>query len=352
MSSEIAQKEPADTKRKMVGIGYLIGDAALFANGMMEAMAATDPTKKKNAIGEAITGLGWAVGGVAMAKYGNRSTAKQMEALEQRLAAHFEEQGLALSPEMIEKAKHEKDKGFFAKFEDFCYKYPTEILNAVYGGLSLLLIKSGHHDLKTNGQSATLGMGCTILAGAVAGLFIKEKSKEQLDAAGATGLSRWVQEKPMRVTGGLYLANNAFTINGALNNKKKYADHENAAYRNMYWLRGITAASYIFSNVTLMGTSTSDSGKAELTDAAKQEVLKDTANIILNQPESLREALIQETALYLSKQRELGFAGHTPEKLVEMITANLQQYASKAVEKNDSWVAKTDASAAGNGLGV
>lgn len=379
MSSEIAQK--GWSKRELVGTGYLIGDAAMFANGMLKAMAYHRNAKEgapegyvgKNltpqewhaernaAAREALTGLVWGIGGVAMAKYGNRPLEGQMEALEQRLATHFKESGLTLSEDILAKALKEKDKSFFAKIEDFCYRYPTEILNVVYGGMAAAtLVWDGVKDFKQNhmGKSlgfktdantfqlkdiSSLGMGITIVIGALCGLLIKEKSKEQLDEAGSTGFSRWIQEKPMRATGAFYFANNYFTYENMMGNKAEFQNEKNPLYKNMYLFRGATLGSYLFGNVTLMGTATGAQGVNEPTEAAKKSILETTAKVILAQPKTDQEKLINDTAEYLTHQRELGFSRHTQRRVAEMITADLQQYASKAAVKNDSWVAKTDA---------
>lgn len=369
---------PGWSKRELVGAGYLVGDGALFLNGLVKASAferdrkkflaggdlkkAADALKDRNDnYKESVTGLGWAVGGAVMAKYGNRPLQGQYEALEQRLAAHFAQQKLTLSEDLLQKAHKERDKSFFAKIEDFMYRYPTEILNAIYGGLALLLVEGGvntYSRLTQEGKSFSfthnsfsktvdnnkfgllemsgLGMGIMIVAGAIAGLLIKEKSKEQLDEAGATGFWRWVQEKPMRVTGGFYLANNFFTGLNMMANKEAYKEDPNLLYKNMYLLRGATLGSYLFSNVTLMGTATGAQKIDPPMEEAKQNILQTTARIILNQSPELQQQLIKQTAEYLSGQRELGFSRHTPRKLAEMITANLQEYAQSQTPQTES----------------
>ena len=62
---------------KTAGWAYLVGDAALFAAGVLKGNSVT---------GEAFTGMTWALGGLGAARYGNPSAEKQLEILSGRLA--------------------------------------------------------------------------------------------------------------------------------------------------------------------------------------------------------------------------------------------------------------------------
>lgn len=341
-------------RRKLVGYGYLIGDAAIFANGMLNARAQnalgnTDIAKRR--MNEAWMGLGWAVGGVAMGVFGNRPLDKSMVALEDRLAAHFAEKGLVLSEELLLRAKKEKDKGFFGHLGDFCYKYPTEILNAIYGVLALTLVNNGYKDeyltLKDKGpvgikdifKMPDFGMGITIVAGALAGLLIKHKSQEQIEEEGLGSFRATIHKNASVFNGGLYLANNAFTISGAIKNKEAYKDSADAITRNMYLLRVVTAASYIGSNLLLAGGSSAEKTAAARADAGKQEILAGCVQIINAQPPELREKLIDETAKYLCQQRELGFSQHAPKRLAARLREAFSQPELTA-ETPAGWVGK------------
>jgi hypothetical protein len=129
-----------------------------------------------------------------------------------------------------------------------------------------------------------------------------------------------------------------------MGNKAEFEKEKNPLYKNMYLFRGATLGTYLFSNVTLMGTATGAQGVDEPTEAAKKSILESTAKVILAQSPADQEKLINDTADYLTHQRELGFSRHTKRHVVEMITANLQQYA-QVPAKDESWVARTDAEA-------
>lgn len=344
----------SQNRQKVVGYLYLAGDAAIAANGFLGMRAerkARDLTAVKEYKKELTTGLIWAAGGAAMGFYGNRPLEKQMKALEQRLSAHFAEQGLTLSEELLAKATKEKDKGFFAKLEDFLYKYPTEILNAIYALGSGLLISQGlnqeifskdsalkkafenegrtHFKLQDIQHISTLGMGVLIMAGALSGLLIKHKSQEQIEEEGIGAFRGTLHKNASMINGGLYLANNAFTINGIFKNKRTYqnaAKYEQDFFtRNMYSLRIVTAASYIGANIFLASGSSAEKAAAAQADNGKQEILAGCVQIINAQPPELRETLIDETAKYLCQQRELGFSQHAPKRLAARLREAFSQ---------------------------
>ncbi len=352
-------------RRKLVGIGYLIGDAAIALNGILGMRAERkvgDVGAVKEYKKELATGLLWGAGGAVMAKYGNRPLEQQMAALEQRLSAHFAEQGIMISEEVLLKAKKENDKSFFAKIEDFMYKYPTEILNAIYAVGAGLLISQGlnqeifnkdsglrtamakesrqHYKASDIQHISTLGMGVMIMAGALSGLLIKHKSQEQLDEQGISGLRGAMHKNASMINGGLYLANNGFTINGIFKNKKAYQNAEKYEQdfltKNMYLLRGVTAASYIGSNILLAGGSAADKAEAERAESAKEEILRGCAQIIHAQEPQLRDALIEDTARYLCHQKELGFSQHAPKRLAARIKAEFNQL----LEKPATWAGR------------
>jgi hypothetical protein len=302
---------------KAIGDLYLIGDAALAVNGILAYQAEKRLGNHKDAkiqLNDIKAGGLWALGGLAMARYEDRPFEKQMEALEHRLAAHFQEQGITLTEEVLLKAKKENDKGFFQKFEDFCYKYPKEILNAVYGIGACFLIKGGHDDLKDilaaeQNRSfkardiydvSSLGMGLSILAGALSGLLIKNKSKEQIEEEGIGSFRGAIHEHASWFNGGFYLLNNVFTIKGAMANKEKYQSDKyknldgsvNFFNQNMYLLRTITAASYITSNILIGTGASAEKAAAERAEDAKVEILRGCAQIINAQDPKLRDALI------------------------------------------------------------
>lgn len=350
-------------RRKLSGIGYLIGDAALAIEGiinMQRGIKEGDKDARSSGMKELAVGGGFAIGGAAMAKYGKRPVDKQMEALQGKLAAFFEKEGVTLSRDYLERAQRENNKGFFAKLEDFCYRYPTEILNATYGLLSTLLISDGIKEYrkgKLEGKTnvGTLGMGVLIVSGALAGLLIKEKSPEQLAQEGKSGLGATLQKNALAVTGGLYFANNFFTAKSSMERHKRYNSPdnekdrlraENPIFKNIWMFRALTAASYVFSNLTLMGSKKGASGDAQLLEDTRTQLIKDVANIIKQQPQKDQETLIQHTADYLADRKELNIGQKGKDELVQKINEAL------AKQKPQNWVERSNQSSNGVGKSV
>ncbi len=342
-------------RRKLSGIGYLIGDAALAIEGMInlrQGMIEGDAEAKRKGIKELAVGGGYAIGGTAMAKYGNRTVDAQCEALKDKLAAHLSESGVNLDKEYLERALREKNKSFFQKIEDFCYRYPTEILNVTYAALSTLLVSEGikeYQQGKKEGKTnvGTLGMGVLIISGALAGLLVKEKSAEQLEAEGKTGVGAYLQKNSLALNGGLYFANNFFTAKSSFERYKQYNDPQkpqdakrgqSAVFKNLWMLRAVTAATYMGSNISLMGAKKGASGDADLLQETRDQLLADTAAIIDSQPALVQKEIIAKTADYLLSRKELNIGKISREKLVEKLNPNLKNAA-----EDEKWTNRTQA---------
>ena len=324
------------SKKQLAGYGYLIGDAALFVDGVLKARLYEKGSQKyKDEMNGAYAGLGWGLGGLAMAKYGSRPVPKQLEALEGKLADYLQQQGVELTPALLKQAQKEKDKNLWAKIEDFLYQYPTEVLNGVYAFFAMGLVKTGLNEIKDRNY-ANLGMGVLIMAGGLAGILFKDK---------------------LKLTGTLYAANNGFTVLGAYERYRDFNDpskavdaqieakKDSALYKNLWMLRGATAASYLFSNLTLRTVSTGSDASQNLTDEAQNELLRVSAEVIGNQSPQMQKSLITQAARYLADRRELNFNKQTVPELVARIEANLDSYRA-AAEKNSSgestaWAARS-----------
>ena len=106
----------------------------------------------------------------------------------------------------------------------------------------------------------------------------------------------WVQEKPLRVSGALYTANNAVMLWAS---RDKYV--ANTGYS--YIPRAITAVSYIFANAMLYLSNrgqTNDNKNdlsAKLADAAAQ--------VIAAQPKEAQQALVHEIAGFMAAQPDI-----------------------------------------------
>lgn len=270
---------------KAAGYAYLVGDAALFAAGLME----------KNIKGASV-GLLWGLGGLAAARYGNPAKEKQLELLTHRLGDYLEKQGVKI-PDIAECKMLTEKESVLYHIEEFLYSHPSEALNAVYAVGAAQMVGSGIAQKFTPDISS----GALIGAGALAGLLIPERKPDASHPAhGALGKAmQWVQEKPLRVSGALYTINNASMLWAGIAKRR-----QNPAQKS-YMLRFATAASYIFANSMLAMSSKGGSGGDKKADDVLQSLADTSARVIIAQPQELQEALVEHVSAFLSSQPEV-----------------------------------------------
>jgi len=265
---------------KAAGYAYLVGDAGLFASGMMSG-------RHK----EAISGLTWGIGGLACAKYANPDAEKQLKMLGDKLSHYLQKQGVQI-PHNPDTAALTQENGVIDHIETFMYQHPSQILNATYAIGATQLIRSGmqHH------KPWDAASGALIAAGALGGLLIQEK-KPDPDHPPVGMFNKavaWIQEKPLRVPGIMYALNNITLLTSAADEWKT-----NPAQKS-YVFKFLTAASYIFGNAML--SISSKGGHNDSTNVAMDKLATASAHVIAAQPRELQEALIQNIAGFLSAQ--------------------------------------------------
>ncbi len=317
-----------DKSLKAAGYAYLVGDASLFTSGMMAG-------RHK----EAASGLLWGVGGLVCAKYANPSAEKQLKLLGSRLGDYLRKEGVEI-PVNAEVKDLLKPGGVIDTVESFLYKYPSQVLNATYAVGAGTMVRSGlQHNKKWD-----IASGALIAAGALSGLLIHEKAPdpENPPKTAFAKAASWLQEKPLRISGGFFAVNNAALIMSALNERK-----ENPAQKS-YMFKFLTAASYIFGNSMLAMSSKENKGNKEHCDEALEKLSTASAQIIAAQPKEVQDGLVQHIAAFLSAQPEV------TEK-ADSIAAMLQQKLSgvHAAPQQSGWMAKlnlADMSAATPGI--
>ena len=142
------------------GYGYLVGDAALFASGMMAGRSK-----------EAMSGLMYAVGGAVPAFYANPSAEKQCRLIAERLGDYLRKEKIEI-PKDPDIQALTKSNGIIENIEAFLYKYPSQVLNLTYaiGGTQLLRSGMQHH------KGWDMASGALVAAGGLAGFLVTEKS--------------------------------------------------------------------------------------------------------------------------------------------------------------------------------
>lgn len=273
---------------KAAGFLYLVGDAALFASGMMSG-------RKK----EATTGLIYSVGGLAPALYGSESAEHKLRGLYRKLGRHLEKNGVVLpkdSPITMELLTAKG--GALENVQTFLYQYPSEILNAVYAVGGTQLLRSGlQHNKHWDAAS-----GALVAAGGLAGLIIPEEAPEQnqsptkfMDNPWA-----WMKEKPLRVSGYLYQLNNVTLGVSVWNEYKKHPEQSS-------WVAKLaTVCSYVLAN-GLLAISSKDNSfhKTQHDNEAMNTLELICAHIINAQPKEVQEKLLDQVTGFLCAQEEV-----------------------------------------------
>lgn len=276
-----------DSSLKYAGYGYLIGDAALFAHGMLNHR----PDR-------AFTGLAWGVGGLVPALYGKEPAEHQLKRLSYQLGDFLSSQSVPIprdSELFREHLRHSPTA--FNKIEDFLYAHPSQMLNAIYAIGGTTLIRSGLKQAKPDYFEAA--SGALVTAGGLAGWLLPErKSDDSKPKSTHGGLWEWMTEKPLRVSGLLYSLNNITLISSAFT--ERAANPANTSY----YLKFLTAASYVVANNLLALSSKDQANQAPNTEATAI-IERLAAQVIHAQPADVQEALIQKVSEFLATCPEL-----------------------------------------------
>lgn len=309
------------------GYAYLLGDAALFASGAMSGRGK-----------EAATGLLWAAGGLAPARYANPNGEKQCRILAERLGDYLRKEGIKI-PDAPDLKELTKPNGVIEHVESFLYKYPSQVLNVAYGLGSIQLMRSGiQHNKKWDAAS-----GALVAAGALAGVLVSEKpeatSEEKKKMSPLGSAINWVQEKPLRLSGILYTLNNATLLKSAFNEQRA-----NPAQKS-YMFKYLTAASYIFGNGCLALSSKDQHTNDSHAQEALEKLTTAAARIIAAQPEKTQQTLLRHIAGFIAAQPEVGVTAENIHAAMQhKITDVQKQHAamfthstwSQRVQKNSS----------------
>jgi hypothetical protein len=292
---------------RAAGYSYLVGDAALFASGMMSG--------RKH---EALSGALYTAGGLVLAGYGRENAERRLHTLQGRLKEYFTNNNIQIPQgSELNSTTLKSEGGIIDRIEDFMYAYPAQIVNTIYALGSFSMIRSG----MKHGKGRDTATGALIAAGALAGLLIPEKQPDPDHPATSTlGKAwEWVQEKPLRASGYLYIGSNAALISSALEERSINPQQKS------YLFKFLTAACYMMAN-GLLAISSKDSvshiDKDEHTKSIK-DLETAAAHVIAAQPAELKEHVIQQTAGFLAAQPDIKLsadqiAKHLNERISEL----------------------------------
>lgn len=330
-----------DKTLKAAGYGYLVGDLALAASGILK--------QEKNVFR---AGAIWAAGGLGAAFYGNPDTEKQLEILAHKLESYLKKQGAIVTDETRGHSELLRDhNGLGAKLDRFMHEHPTEILNAAYAVGAGLLLNKGVRGLLGGATGTALkeartrtGMGAFVLAGALAGLFIKEdpQAREKADPNSITSkVVAYIKEKPMRLSSAMYWGGNLFTARNAWLDFKGAGNPLHRSFLGIkpYHLSTLTLASYLTSNGLLSLSSRDQIEEKKFKPEHIAQLEQVAAEIIAAQPPQLQAALLTNVSDYLAKEK---MVARSPEELSKELIARVSESSTRQLAQatESKWAEK------------
>lgn len=300
---------------RAAGYSYLVGDAALFASGMMSGRGH-----------EALSGAAYTAGGVVLARYGRENAERRLQTLQGKLKEYFANEHIAIPKESeLNTITLKGEGGIIDRIEDFMYTNPSQVVNTIYALGSFSMIRSG---IK-HGKGRDTASGALIAAGALAGLLIPEKQPDSDHRAeGIFGKAwEWVQEKPLRASGYLYMGSNAALVSSALEERSINPQQKS------YLFKFLTAACYMVANGLLSISSKDSVSHIDKDDHAKaMEKLETTAaRVISAQPQELKEHVIQQTSEFLAAQPDIKLSA---KQIASDLTERIKELSTT---QNKSW---------------
>lgn len=302
-----------DKSLKAAGVAYLIGDAALCAANLIEG-------DKNGAKGAAL----WSAGSLVLLFFGNPGADRQLKMVNQRLGQYLKKQGIEI-PNNPTTADLAKEGGVIDHIHKFFLTYPSQILNALYAVGGASIAKGGfQQNMKTD-----LAKGTLVTAGGLAGLLIPEKQRDpNHPPQGALAKTwAWAQEKPLRVSGTLYHANNVFAVASIYEKWKQNKQLKIAGIAKYSpYVRMLNVSGFIVANA-LLGMSSKGHGGGNEKDNEKiiAQLADEAAQVIVAQPKEVQEALVQNIAGYLSAQPEIKLKAPEIVDLLHTTLAAVQQ---------------------------
>ena len=326
-------------KRQQGGIAVLIGNAALFANGLIASLKAPTLQSRQAGIARMSSAVLWSGSGLLITKYGHRDVDKQLTRLEEKLSDHLRRQGVPLNAETLRLADAHTRHGWFHHLEDFLYNHPIEVQNAYVAlatagfTVSGLLRRRDGHKAEGNANLAVSGL---ILIRTLASILIPEKTDAQIAADGQTGtVVGAIEKKPLAAIQWIALTDHGISgvaALGEMRSAQKLATTD--AFRP--WQQGMAGfsaaamAAFISSDFLTGSASKKASGTPEEHEAAQAKLLHHAATVLAALPPEQQQTLAADTASYLTKQPELRLHDRDAGEVTQAILTEAQAMAKSA----------------------
>lgn len=300
-----------DKSLKAAGLSFLVADSALFASGFI--------SKQPGIMSAGVAGL---TAGFVGSRYGNPKAEKQLEQIYRHLGNYLRKEGVTI-PETISAEALVSKGGLIDRIESFLYSHPSQVMNVLYALVGEEFARTALSGDKPN--KSLLTSGCLLIAGALLGIIIKEKKPDPEHPA-ENPIQRavqWVQEKPLRLTGIIFNANQVFL---AINAVKQWQESKGGAF-----FKAIAVACFVFGNIMMTLTSKTESNEQKMDEGVKNALLETTARVITAQPKEMQQALLGNVAEFLSKEPNVKM---NAEQINTLLTQKLAQMTPNLPAKN------------------
>lgn len=327
-----------DTKQ-LGGIGFLIGNAALFVNGLLARMHGDTPDVRNAGMSRMTASMAWNVGAVVLARYGNVPVPKQLEHFQEKLAAHLKQEGVPLDAEALRQADAATRHGWFGKCEDYLYQHPIEAANACNAVAAAGMLTSGilrrRHANEIKSSTANIVTGALLLGGSLILMLSPERTPQQIEESGQSD-TLWgaVQKRPLAWAMPPFVAADA--IFGAqawgehLTAKALPATSKLKPWAGLMSLLSVGVMACFVGGDIMTGISSKKMhGTREEHRAAQEQIIKAAAHMLASAPEAERKALVHEAAQYMGNQQWLRLVELKPEDLEMRILNAIDQHAPK-----------------------
>ncbi len=313
-----------DHNLSLSGMSLLAGDGALFMSGRMNG---------KKGAGMVFTSLGWAAGGLVAMVFGKTPSSRVPRIEARKLESYLREQGIDVPRTVRDTHPLLRTKGPIDAALQFFYTYPSEVLNGVFAVFSLGMINDG---LKSKDKRSLLWGGVAVVAGSLSGLFIKEDPQAREKAKNGNAIDKavaFVKEKPLRVSGTLFMVNDYFLVKQAASEfKNNYRPSGGKDKR--FLATSAAAAAYAIGNVFLWKSSR-DSVKTSREQNGTSDQLQNLAvEIVAAQPKHLKDKALDSITSYFAKDREMELPVDTfREKLGQDVAVVNQRRITEVAER-------------------
>ncbi len=315
---------------QLSGLLYAAGDISYIMYGVKEQHKL-----------DMAAGFAYMAGTWALLAFGRNDNAdKQVRDLSRRLVSHLQaqQQDIPADCALTHIAEQHK-QGTFDKLEDYLSRYPAELFGTFTGTAGLLIMASALRHKVPFAQTvrakssawADVGLGSLTAAASFGGILIKEKQHDPDGPPPANTLEqawRWIEEKPLRVTGyGLMVS----TLFHAYSTSIDYADARKSG--NKQKLSSIPfRAAFIASNLIaefMIAISSKGHGEGvEADGSVRHSMIAIASELIAKEKPAMHEMLITQMAQFLGRPEVLG------EKDSE-ITAQLREEVGRA--RDNPW---------------